>query len=124
LENISKAFARALNTYIGEKIDIPVLDMSTNSKIIDVMAHEYSCLHPENLRSKGSFTGKSVEYGGSKGRTEATGRGVGDHTCYLQNNDGFYVKEMFEYCKKNRCLKGMMMTKIFNLNIFYLLNVQ
>lgn len=73
---ISKAFARALNTYIGEKIDIPAPDMGTNSKIIDVMAYEYSCLHPENLRAKGCFTGKSVEYSGSEGRTEATGRGV------------------------------------------------
>lgn len=76
LENISRAFVKAFNSHIGENIDIPAPDVGTNSKIIDVMAHEYSCLHPENLRAKGSFTGKSVEYGGSKGRTEATGRGV------------------------------------------------
>lgn len=76
LEKISRGFAKSLNQYIGETIDIPAPDMGTNSKIIDTMTNEYMMLHSGNIKAKGCFTGKSLTHGGSEGRTEATGRGV------------------------------------------------
>ena len=158
IEKISRGFTRSLNKYIGEKTDIPAPDMGTNSKIIDTMTNEYMLLNSGNIKAKGCFTGKSLTYGGSEGRTEATGRGVsicvkqwaklnnitlknktyilqgfgnvgyhaarilnemglrliaiGDHSCYLYDKNGLDVKDLHDYNKKNRCLKGFNASEI------------
>ena len=74
LERIARAYSEAISPLIGEKIDIPAPDVNTNGKIMSWMVDAY-----ENIVKKsapGVFTGKTVEFGGSLARTEATGYGV------------------------------------------------
>lgn len=71
LLRISKQFSKRLAPYIGPNCDIPAPDMGTNSKIIDVMANHYPSTH-----NKSAYTGKSLVFGGSEGRLQATGRGL------------------------------------------------
>ncbi len=73
LEELSRGFVRALQDHIGPQKDIPAPDVNTNGKIIDWMVDEYSKATGDT--TKGSFTGKTLGNGGSKGREEATGRG-------------------------------------------------
>lgn len=74
LEQLSRGYVRGLYKYLGEKIDVPAPDVNTNGKIMSYMLDEYIKL--TGNQSLGTFTGKPVEWGGSKGRTEATGYGV------------------------------------------------
>jgi glutamate dehydrogenase/leucine dehydrogenase len=73
LEQISRAYARALHPHIGPDQDVPAPDVNTDAQIIDWMVDEYSLLTGDTTRA--SFTGKSVAKGGSLGRDAATGRG-------------------------------------------------
>lgn len=73
LEELSRAYVKNLHEHIGPKQDIPAPDVNTNAKIIDWMVDEYEQLTGDT--SKASFTGKSLENGGSLGRDAATGRG-------------------------------------------------
>ena len=76
LENIARTFSLKLYDYIGVYKDIPAPDLGTNSKIIDWMTDEY-CKINDNKHQVGIYTGKSINYYGSKGREIATGYGVG-----------------------------------------------
>lgn len=73
LEELSRGYVRAIWQEIGPNKDIPAPDVGTNSQIMDWMTDEYSKLvgHWEPA----TFTGKSVEKGGSQGREVATGFG-------------------------------------------------
>lgn len=73
LERLSRAYVEHLHPHIGPDQDIPAPDVNTNSKIIDWMVEEYENITGDN--SKASFTGKSIDNGGSLGREAATGRG-------------------------------------------------
>lgn len=73
LEEISRGYVRGLADYIGPDVDIPAPDVNTNAKVIGWMVDEYERLTGD--KSKASFTGKSIQNGGSAGREEATGRG-------------------------------------------------
>lgn len=80
IEKISRNFTKALYPYIGTNKDIPAPDVNTNSTIMDWMTDEYNNISGNfNLTSnmKSVFTGKSIDFGGSYVRQEATGRGVG-----------------------------------------------
>ena len=80
IEKISRNFTKALYPYIGSNKDIPAPDVNTNSTIMDWMTDEYNNISGNfNLTSnmKSIFTGKSIDFGGSHVREEATGRGVG-----------------------------------------------
>ncbi|MDO5695628.1 MAG: Glu/Leu/Phe/Val dehydrogenase [Eubacteriales bacterium] len=74
LEQLARGFVRGMHKYLGEKMDIPAPDVNTNAQIMSWMVDEYIRLTGSN--DLGVFTGKSVTWGGSKGRTEATGLGV------------------------------------------------
>ena len=74
LNKISRAFTKALYKYIGPTKDIPAPDVGTNSQIMDWMTAEYQNINKTHIYS--CFTGKSLNFNGSLGRTEATGRGV------------------------------------------------
>ncbi|MDO5718686.1 MAG: Glu/Leu/Phe/Val dehydrogenase [Tissierellia bacterium] len=74
LERLSRGYVREIHKYLGEKIDVPAPDVNTSGKIMAWMADEYNML--SGSQQLGVFTGKPVEFGGSKGRTEATGFGV------------------------------------------------
>ncbi len=91
LERLSRAFVRAIHPYIGEKWDVPAPDVNTNGQIMSYMLDEYEAITQK--QDIGVFTGKPLELGGSLGRTEATGYGV-----------GFCVREACK--KKGLDLKG------------------
>ncbi len=74
LERLSRGYVRGLHKYLGEKIDIPAPDVNTNGQIMAWMVDEYIKL--TGNYELGVITGKPVEWGGSKGRNEATGFGV------------------------------------------------
>lgn len=74
LKLISQGFSEALYKYIGADRDIPAPDVGSNSQIMDWMTAAFQKVM--KTHDNGMFTGKSLGYGGSKGRTEATGRGV------------------------------------------------
>lgn len=73
LEELSRKYVQHLAEHIGPQKDIPAPDVNTDPKIIDWMVDEYSKITGDTTR--GSFTGKSLEFGGSQGRDAATGRG-------------------------------------------------
>jgi glutamate dehydrogenase/leucine dehydrogenase len=87
LENLSRAYVRAIAADIGPDIDVPAPDVNTNPQIMKWMVDEYIKIKSkvksqkskltikEKSRLMGTFTGKPVDFGGSLGRTEATGRG-------------------------------------------------
>lgn len=79
IELISRAFSKSLYGYIGSNKDIPAPDVNTNSQIMDWMTDEYNSIsghHASTSNMKSIFTGKSIEFGGSYLREQATGRGV------------------------------------------------
>ncbi len=73
LEELSRKYVQKLHKHIGPDQDIPAPDVNTNAQIIDWMVDEYEQLTGD--QSKASFTGKSLNNGGSLGREAATGRG-------------------------------------------------
>ena len=149
MERISRTYCKYFFNYIGDETDIPAPDLGTNSQIMNWMSDTYQSI--SNNHKCGSFTGKSIEFGGSEGRSEATGVGVvccienwaelndyelagktyiiqgfgnvgantslelaklgmicigiGDHTKYMYNEDGFNVFKIKEYLDEHKCLK-------------------
>jgi glutamate dehydrogenase/leucine dehydrogenase len=73
LEELSRGYVQKLVDSIGPHVDIPAPDVNTNSQVMDWMVDEYSRLTGD--MTKASFTGKSIENGGSLGRDSATGQG-------------------------------------------------
>ena len=73
LEELSRKYVQGLHEHIGPDKDIPAPDVNTNAGIMDWMVDEYSI--QTNDTTKASFTGKSLDNGGSLGREAATGRG-------------------------------------------------
>ena len=156
VKRISKQFSRSLSRFIGPHTDIPAPDVGSNSQIMDWMVSSYNTTN--NLKNA-VYTGKSLQYGGSEGRTEATGRGlmlcvqryfnkkqiqsahktfiiqgfgnvgsfsstllcselnmkcigVGDHSGYMYNPDGYDIKHLVEYCEKNGSINNYQSTMI------------
>lgn len=73
IEELSRGYVKKLSEHIGPTIDIPAPDVNTNAQIMDWMVDEYSKITGDT--TKASFTGKSIENGGSLGRDSATGQG-------------------------------------------------
>ncbi|HSW89548.1 MAG TPA: Glu/Leu/Phe/Val dehydrogenase [Patescibacteria group bacterium] len=73
LERLCRAYARGIADVIGEEKDVPAPDVNTGSKEMEWMLDEYQKV--SGSKSTATFTGKSIEHGGSQGRTEATGFG-------------------------------------------------
>ncbi|MDP2089974.1 MAG: Glu/Leu/Phe/Val dehydrogenase [Candidatus Gracilibacteria bacterium] len=73
LERLSRGYVRELYKYIGPEQDVPAPDVNTTPQIMAWMMDEYSKL--VGVYSPGSFTGKPLSSGGSKGRGEATAQG-------------------------------------------------
>ena len=74
LERLTRAYTGAMADVLGVDKDIPAPDMNTGAREMAWIVDEFSKL-------KGSFTpgvvtGKPLHLGGSRGRVEATGRGV------------------------------------------------
>lgn len=73
LERLTREYTRAMKDVFGENKDVPAPDMGTDGVVMSWILDEYSRL---TQYTPGVVTGKPLELGGSKGRTEATGRGV------------------------------------------------
>ncbi|HEY1085938.1 MAG TPA: Glu/Leu/Phe/Val dehydrogenase [Candidatus Saccharimonadales bacterium] len=73
IEKVAREYVRALESHIGPDKDVPAPDVNTDGQVIDWMVDEYEKLTGDT--SQASFTGKSLDKGGSEGRIEATGRG-------------------------------------------------
>ena len=67
-----QAFMTELNRHIGEDTDIPAGDIGVGAREISYLFGQYKRL--TNVFT-GTLTGKSLEFGGSLGRKEATGYG-------------------------------------------------
>lgn len=75
LRKLSVNFTDVLTPYIGQEVDIPATDVNTNPMIIDWMVEAYEKHADKHTQALASFTGKSLENGGSKGKEMSTGRG-------------------------------------------------
>lgn len=73
LEAVSRVYVQNLHPHIGPDKDVPAPDVSTDAETMDWMVDEYEKLTGDTSRA--SFTGKSIDKGGSEGREQATGRG-------------------------------------------------
>lgn len=73
LENLSRAYIRALGRFIGPRVDIPAPDVYTTPQEMTWMMDEYSKL--VGYDEFGVITGKPVEVGGSEGRFDSTAMG-------------------------------------------------
>lgn len=75
LERLSRGYMRQMWRNFGPEIDVPAPDVNTNGTIMGWMRDEFEKL--SGTSAPGVITGKSIENGGSEGRTEATGFGGG-----------------------------------------------
>jgi len=73
LQRLTRKFVDQIHMIIGPNLDIPAPDVNTNSQTMAWIADQYSKYHGFE---PGVVTGKPLELYGSKGREEATGRGV------------------------------------------------
>ncbi len=73
LERLTRRFVQQIHDLIGPQTDIPAPDMGTNAQVMAWIMDEYSRIHGF---SPAVVTGKPVDLFGSRGREEATGRGV------------------------------------------------
>jgi glutamate dehydrogenase (NAD(P)+) len=79
LERLTRRYTQEMIPFIGPQIDVMAPDVGTNEQIMAWMMDSYSVHMGYSVPS--IVTGKPVGVGGSVGRREATGRGVG----YLVN---------------------------------------
>jgi glutamate dehydrogenase/leucine dehydrogenase len=73
LEKLSRGYVKKMYPVFGPEMDVPAPDVNTNGQIMGWMLDEYQKITGSN--SKATFTGKSLDNGGSQGREEATGFG-------------------------------------------------
>jgi glutamate dehydrogenase (NAD(P)+) len=79
LERLTRRFTQEMIPFIGPQIDVMAPDLGTNEQVMAWVMDTYSVYAGYTVPS--IVTGKPVLLGGSLGRREATGRGVG----YLVN---------------------------------------
>lgn len=91
LERLSRGYIQGISKYIGEKIDIPGPDVNTNAQIIAWMVDEY--IKITGTSSLGVITGKPINWGGSRGRVEATGYGIALITGAVLKEVGKNIKD-------------------------------
>jgi glutamate dehydrogenase (NAD(P)+) len=74
LERMTRRYTAALIEFIGPEKDVPAPDMNTNEQTMAWIMDTYSMHMGQTVTSV--VTGKPVSLGGSRGRREATGRGI------------------------------------------------
>ena len=79
LERLTRRYTQEMIPFIGPQVDVMAPDLGTNEQVMAWMMDTYSVYAGYTVPS--IVTGKPVAIGGSLGRREATGRGVG----YLVN---------------------------------------
>lgn len=78
LERITRRYTLELcqKNFIGPAIDVPAPDMGTGAREMSWIQDTYRQFYPHEVDGIGCVTGKPVNQGGVRGRTEATGLGV------------------------------------------------
>ncbi len=74
LERLTRRYTSSLIELLGPESDVPAPDVNTNEKVMAWIMDTYS-MHKRHTVTA-VVTGKPIALGGSKGRREATGRGV------------------------------------------------
>ncbi len=74
LERLTRGYTRELVRFIGPQIDVPAPDVYTNSQTMTWIMDEYA--ECTGTYCPGVVTGKPVGIGGSRGRDDATSRGL------------------------------------------------
>jgi glutamate dehydrogenase (NAD(P)+) len=74
LERLTRRYAAEISIIIGPEKDIPAPDVGTDARVMAWIMDTFSMMHGHSV--PGVVTGKPVGLGGSRGRIEATGRGV------------------------------------------------
>jgi len=74
LERMTRRYTAELMEFIGPEKDVPAPDMGTNEQTMAWIMDTYS-MHTRQTCTA-AVTGKPVNIGGSRGRREATGRGI------------------------------------------------
>jgi glutamate dehydrogenase (NAD(P)+) len=73
LERITRRYTAEIIDFLGPERDVPAPDVNTNDRVMAWIMDTYS-MHVRHTTTA-CVTGKPIDLGGSKGRTEATGRG-------------------------------------------------
>ncbi|MBD3276340.1 MAG: Glu/Leu/Phe/Val dehydrogenase, partial [Candidatus Marinimicrobia bacterium] len=78
LERITRRYTFELvkKNFIGPSNDVPAPDYGTGAQEMSWIADTYNAMTNNEINSLACVTGKPVEQGGVRGRTEATGKGV------------------------------------------------
>jgi len=74
LERLTRRYTAEIIDLIGPDVDVPAPDVNTNSQVMAWIVDTYSMHMRKTVTSV--VTGKPVFLGGSRGRKEATGRGI------------------------------------------------
>src|SRR5215831_17942935 len=74
LERMTRRYTAELVEFIGPEKDVPAPDVNTNEQVMAWMMDTYSMHMRQTVTSV--VTGKPINIGGSRGRREATGRGI------------------------------------------------
>ncbi|HEY6348430.1 MAG TPA: Glu/Leu/Phe/Val dehydrogenase [Candidatus Angelobacter sp.] len=74
LEKLTRRYTAELIEFLGPEKDVPAPDMNTNEQVMAWMMDTYSMHMRQTVTAV--VTGKPINIGGSRGRREATGRGV------------------------------------------------
>ena len=74
LERMTRRYTAELMEFIGPEKDVPAPDMGTNEQTMAWMMDTYSMHQRQTVTSV--VTGKPLNIGGSRGRLQATGRGI------------------------------------------------
>lgn len=69
-----QSFMAELQKHIGADLDVPAGDIGVGAREIGYLFGYYNKI--KNVREQGVLTGKGLSYGGSLGRTQATGYGL------------------------------------------------
>jgi glutamate dehydrogenase (NAD(P)+) len=75
LQGMTRRYTAEILNFIGPQTDIPAPDMGTNEQVMAWIMDTYS--QHKGHAVPGIVTGKPVDIGGTLGRREATGRGIG-----------------------------------------------
>lgn len=89
LQRLTRKFVDQIQMIIGPNLDIPAPDVNTNPQTMAWIVDQYAKYHGYE---PGVVTGKPVELYGSKGRNEATGRGVALTTKWALEDLGHAVQ--------------------------------
>ena len=74
LERMTRRYTSDIIEFIGPEKDVPAPDMNTNEQVMAWIMDTYSMHMRQTVTSV--VTGKPLNIGGSRGRREATGRGI------------------------------------------------